>query len=105
LKKGEIWIASLEPKTGSDVGKQRPVVIAQTDLLNDVNHPTVLVLPVSSQTQQENPLRLRIEHACFEKKYGYILIRTFPENLGDFLPRSPLDVNLRRFMSLGRLLA
>ena len=74
MKKGEIWIASLDPKKGSEVGKQRPVVIAQTDLLNDVGHPTVLIFPVSSQIQEENSLRLKINHSCFKNGFGFVLI-------------------------------
>jgi len=74
MKKGEIWVASLDPKKGSEVGKQRPVIIAQTDLLNDVNHPTVVIFPISSQVQEENSLRLRVNNSCFKKGFGFILI-------------------------------
>ncbi len=42
MKRSEIWVASLEPNKGSEVGKQRPVLIVQTDLLNDVGHPNVM---------------------------------------------------------------
>ena len=74
MKRGEIWIASLEPKTGSEVGKKRPVLVLQTDLLNQVKHPTVVIAPISSQEQSENLLRYKIENKTFQKGFGYILI-------------------------------
>lgn len=74
MKRGEIWIASLDPKKGSEVGKQRPVLILQTDLLNDVAHPTVIVVPISSQAQTENVLRFRVENPGLHKELGFVLI-------------------------------
>ena len=74
MKRGEIWIASLDPKKGNEVGKQRPVLIVQTDLLNDVKHPTLIIAPISSQAQTENILRFRIENQNLHKGFGYILI-------------------------------
>jgi mRNA interferase MazF len=74
MKRGEIWIASLEPKKGTEVGKQRPVLILQTDLLNDIGHPTVLVAPISSQAQAENVLRYKVENSGLARGAGYVLI-------------------------------
>ena len=65
MKRGEIWVAHLDPKKGSEVGKQRPVLIIQTDLLNDIHHPTVSVLPLSAQEQSENILRIKVSHPNF----------------------------------------
>ena len=93
MKKGEIWVASLDPKKGSEVGKQRPVVIAQTDLLNDVAHPTVLVFPISSQVQKENSLRLRVDNACFKNGFGFVLIDQI----------RAIDVKLRLKRKIGTL--
>lgn len=74
MKRGEIWVARLEPKSGSEVGKQRPVLICQTDLLNEALHPTVIVFPISSQDQNENVLRHRIECAGLHNGRGYVLV-------------------------------
>lgn len=74
MKRGEIWIASLEPKKGAEVGKQRPVLILQTDLLNDIGHPTVIVAPISSQAQSENVLRFKVVNAGLARGAGYVLI-------------------------------
>lgn len=74
MKRGEIWIASLDPRRGVEVGKQRPVVILQTDYLNDLGHPTVVVAPISSQQKGENILRLRVENEGLNRGAGYILV-------------------------------
>lgn len=47
-KKFDIWLADLNPRFGAEPGKMRPVIILQTDLLPNA-HPTVIILPVTSQ--------------------------------------------------------
>lgn len=47
MKQYEIWIADLNPRMGTEAGKVRPVVIVQTNLLNNV-HPSTLVCPVTT---------------------------------------------------------
>jgi mRNA interferase MazF len=62
FKKGEVYLASLNPKKGTEVGKLRPVLIFQTDMLNEVEHPTSTVLPFSSQLVEDSyPLRFRVK--------------------------------------------
>ena len=48
LKKGEIYLAKLNPKKGNEVGKIRPVLIYQTNILNECGHPTTIILPIST---------------------------------------------------------
>lgn len=61
FKKGEIYLANLNPRKGNEVGKLRPVLIYQTDMLNDIGHPTTVVLPLSTHLIDESyPLRYRI---------------------------------------------
>jgi mRNA-degrading endonuclease toxin of MazEF toxin-antitoxin module len=48
FKKGEIYLARLNPRKGNEVGKVRPVFIYQTDMLNDIGHPTTIILPLST---------------------------------------------------------
>lgn len=60
-KKGEIYLANLNPKKGNEVGKLRPVLVFQTDMLNDILHPTTTILPLSTNLIDEGyPLRFRI---------------------------------------------
>ena len=61
FKKGEIYLAKLNPKKGNEVGKIRPVLIYQTNLLNDCEHPTTIILPISTILIDDTyPLRYRI---------------------------------------------
>ncbi len=47
LKRFDVWIADLNPPNGTEPGKIRPVVVVQTDLLNNF-HPSTLVCPVTT---------------------------------------------------------
>ena len=61
FQKGEIYLAKLNPKKGNEVGKIRPVLIYQTNILNDCEHPTTIVLPISTVLiDSAYPLRYRI---------------------------------------------
>lgn len=61
FKKGDILLAKLNPKKGNEVGKLRPVVIYQTNLLNDCIHPTTIILPISTVLIEDTfPLRFRV---------------------------------------------
>ncbi len=52
IKQYDIWLADLNPGRGTEPGKTRPVVILQTDLLNDT-HPSTLICPITSNVQKE----------------------------------------------------
>ena len=52
IRQFEIWLADLNPAMGTEPGKTRPVVVVQTDLLNDV-HPSTLICPVSTNIRPE----------------------------------------------------
>ena len=61
FQKGEIYLAKLNPKKGNEVGKIRPILIYQTNILNDCEHPTTIVLPISTVLiDGAFPLRYRI---------------------------------------------
>jgi mRNA interferase MazF len=55
IKQFDIWLADLNPARGTEPGKTRPVVIIQTDLLNDT-HLSTLVCPVTTNVQPEMEL-------------------------------------------------
>ena len=48
----EIWLADLNPQIGTEPGKTRPVVVVQTDLLNEF-HPSTLVCPVTTNVVKQ----------------------------------------------------
>jgi mRNA interferase MazF len=47
VKQFEVWIADLNPSIGTEPGKVRPVVIVQTDLLNN-HHPSSIICPLTT---------------------------------------------------------
>lgn len=49
IRRGEVWVANLNPNRGREVGKIRPVLILQADALTEIGTPMVVVLPMSTQ--------------------------------------------------------
>jgi mRNA interferase MazF len=61
IKQFDIWIADLEPQRGTEPGKVRPVLIVQTNLLNNV-HPSSVVCPITTNVQKDSEiLRVHIK--------------------------------------------
>ena len=61
IKQFDIWIANLEPQRGTESGKVRPVVIVQTNLLNN-QHPSSVVCPITTKVQKDSEiLRVHIK--------------------------------------------
>lgn len=57
----EIWLVNLNPSRGTEPGKVRPAVVIQTNLLNQLDHPSTLICPITSRlSDQENILRVRL---------------------------------------------
>ncbi len=52
IKQYDIWLADLNPSKGTEPGKTRPVVIVQTDLLNET-HLSTLICPITTNIQAE----------------------------------------------------
>ena len=48
-KRFEIWLADLNPRVGTEPGKIRPVLVVQTDLLNQLPHPSTLICPITTK--------------------------------------------------------
>ena len=48
IRQFDLWLADLNPRMGTEPGKIRPVLIIQTDLLNNI-HPSTLVCPLTTQ--------------------------------------------------------
>lgn len=62
IKQFEIWLADLNPQIGTEPGKTRPVLIVQTDLLNEIPHPSTLICPITTQIHGDsNILRISIK--------------------------------------------
>ena len=53
-QRGEIWLVSLEPVTGHEIGKTRPALVISNDQNNQFAD-TVTVLPITSKTGKIYP--------------------------------------------------
>ena len=52
-KKYEVWLANLDSGICTESGKTRPVLIVQTDVLNNI-HPSTLICPITSSLKLES---------------------------------------------------
>ena len=49
MRRGEIWVANLNPPRGQEIGKIRPVLIVQADELTASGTPMMIVLPLTTR--------------------------------------------------------
>ena len=65
FRRGDIYLANLNPFTGSEQGGTRPVLVLQN---NDGNYycPTLIVAPITTKLKKLN----MPTHCCFEKVRG-----------------------------------
>ena len=64
----DIWLADLNPSRGTEPGKARPVVIVQTDLLNDA-HLSTLICPITTNIKSEiELLRVHLNKGQLDKQ-------------------------------------
>ena len=55
---GGLYLADLSPRQGTEPGKLRPVLVVQSDLLNETGHPSTWVLPCTTRLTGESILRV-----------------------------------------------
>ncbi len=73
--RGEIWLADLDPRRGTEPGKTRPVLIVQSQALLDANHPSTLVIPLTTNlTEDAEPLRVRVPAAGRLRRNSDLLV-------------------------------
>ena len=58
IRRGTLYLADLSPRAGTEAGKMRPVLVVQTDLLNQAQHPSTWVLPCTTRLVGDNLLRV-----------------------------------------------
>jgi mRNA interferase MazF len=67
VKRFDMWLADLNPRQGTEPGKTRPVVVVQTDLLNDF-HPSTIICPVTSKVNRDiRLLRVHLKKGQLDK--------------------------------------
>ena len=49
IRRGEIWVANLNPPRGQEIGKIRPVLVFQDDALTAIATPMIIILPLTTQ--------------------------------------------------------
>ena len=52
IEKFGIYLADLDPGLGTEPGKTRPVVVVQSELLNNA-HPSTIICPMTSNVRKE----------------------------------------------------
>ena len=57
--KGQIWLVSLDPVTGSEIGKTRPALVISNDNNNRYSS-TITVIPLTGSTQKVYPFEVFI---------------------------------------------
>lgn len=55
INKFHIYIANLNPQFGTKPGKTRPVVVVQTNLLNNI-HPSTIICPITTNVIKESTI-------------------------------------------------
>lgn len=60
IRRGVLYLADLSPRLGTEPGKTRPVLVVQTDLLNETDHPSTWVLPCTTRLVGDNLLRVAL---------------------------------------------
>jgi mRNA interferase MazF len=48
-KRGSIYLANFNPAKGSEPGKVRPCLVIQNNALNEENHRTIAVIPLTTR--------------------------------------------------------
>jgi mRNA interferase MazF len=68
VKRGEVWLAALDPTVGSEIQKTRPCLVVSPDELN-AHLRTVIVAPMTTGSRPA-PFRIAVQ---FKGKSGLIL--------------------------------
>ena len=93
FKQFDIWLADLNPTIGTESGKTRPVVIIQTNLLNEAHFSTIICPITTNVIPEADILRIHLKKIQLPK-------------LSDILVDQPRAIDNKRFIKrLGKLTA
>ena len=74
-ERGEIWLANLNPRRGTEPGKTRPELIVQAQALLDAGHPSTVIVPLTTRlTADAEPLRVRVAAQASLRRDSDLLI-------------------------------
>lgn len=60
IRHGDLHVADLNPRQGTEAGKLRPVLVLQTNLLNEAEHHSTFVVPCTTRLIGESLLRVSL---------------------------------------------
>jgi mRNA interferase MazF len=90
-ERGEIWIANLNPRRGTEPGKTRPVLIVQAQALIDAGHPSTVIVPLTTNLIDDaEPLRIRVPARASLRRDSDILIDQLRAIDSRYLVEGPL---------------
>jgi mRNA interferase MazF len=90
-KQFDIWLADLNPTIGTEPVKTRPVVIIQTDLLNETHFSTIICPITTNINPEAEILRIHLKKTQLPKQ-------------SDILVDQPRAIDNKRFIKrLGKL--
>jgi mRNA interferase MazF len=90
-KRGEVWLANLDPPLGTEPGKTRPVLIVQAQALLDAGHPSTLIIPLTTNLADDaEPLRIRVSSRGRLRRNSDLLIDQLRAIDNRRLARGPL---------------
>jgi mRNA interferase MazF len=74
-ERGDVWLATLDPRHGTEAGSTRPVLIVQAQALLDADHPSTLIVPLTTRLVDDaEPLRIRVKGAGRLRRESDLLI-------------------------------
>jgi mRNA interferase MazF len=86
IRRGEIFLASLDPTVGGEISKTRPVIVVSNDI-NNKYAATVMVLPITSSR--------------LDKIYPYEVL--LPEGMANLPKTSKVKANQIRTLDRSRI--
>lgn len=72
VKRGGIYLANLDPVTGSEQGGIRPVIVLQNDIGNRYS-PTVIIAAITAKGKKNMPTHITVSAQCLPQQSTVLL--------------------------------
>jgi mRNA interferase MazF len=74
-ERGEVWLANLNPRLGTEPSKTRSVLIVQGQALINAGHLSTLIVPLTTNLIDDaEPLRIRVHAQSLLRRESDLLI-------------------------------
>ncbi len=91
-ERGEVCLANLNLRRGTEPGKTRPVLIVQAQALIDAGHPSTLIVPLTTNLIDDaDPLRIRVHAQSSLRRNSDLLIDQLRAIDNRLLVKGPLS--------------